>query len=120
MSKNVDKIKMYIKPTCTTCKKALKKLEESGNNFELVNYYKDKFTKKEIRELIDKMDVKPMDLLRKREKTYKELKLGEKQLTKNEIIDLLYENPDLIQRPIVEKGNKTYLARPAEKIDRLL
>ena len=119
MTKNVDNFRMYIKPTCTTCKKAVKKLTEEGIDFESVNYYEQRFTKKKIREILDKIDVEPKELLRKREKTYKELDLGNKDLTKREIVDLLYENPDLIQRPIIEKGDKAYLGRPVEKLDNI-
>lgn len=79
MAKNVDKLRIYIKPTCTTCKKAVKKLSEGDKNFESVNYYEQRFTKKKIREILDKIDVEPKDLLRKREKTYKKLDLGKKR-----------------------------------------
>lgn len=117
MAKNVDKLRIYIKPTCTTCKKAVKKLSEEGKNFESVNYYEQKFTKKKIREILDKIDVEPKELLRKREKTYKELELGKKDLTKQQVVNLLYDNPDLIQRPIIESGGKYYLGRPVDKLD---
>lgn len=120
MSKNVDNFKLYIKPTCTTCKKAVKKLSAEGKNFESVNYYEQKFTKKKIREILDKIDVEPGELLRKREKTYKELDLGNRDLTKKEIVDLLYDNPDLIQRPIIEIGDKAYLGRPVDKLDDII
>ncbi len=119
MSKNVDNFKLYIKPTCTTCKKAVKKLSEEGKDFQTVDYYKERFTKKKIKEILDKIDVEPKELLRKREKTYKELDLGNRGLTKKEIVDLLYENPDLIQRPIIETSDKAYLGRPVDKLDEI-
>lgn len=120
MTKNVDNFVVYIKPTCTTCKKALKKLTEKGIDHRSVNYYKDKLTKKKIGELIDKLDVEPEEIMRKRDKAYKELGLAKKQLTKSEIVDLLYDNPDLVQRPIIEKGQKAYLLRPVDKLDDIL
>jgi len=117
MPKIVDKLKIYIKPTCTTCKKALEKLTDKGQNFESVNYYEEKFTKQKIKVILDKIDVEPGEILRKMEKSYKELELGKRDLTKNELIDLLYQNPDLIQRPIIEIGDRFYLGRPVDKLD---
>lgn len=66
------------------------------------------------------MDMAPRDLLRTREDVYKRLKLGERDLSDAEIIDLMMEHPDLIQRPIVEKGARAILARPAARLREIL
>ena len=66
------------------------------------------------------MGMKPLDLLRTRESVYKELKLGERELSDSELIDLMVEHPDLIQRPIVEKGARAVLARPADRLQEIL
>lgn len=120
MAKNVDNLILYIKPTCTTCKKVLKKLSDEGVEYETIDYFENKLTKKKIRQLLDKIDVEPGELLRKRDKVYREQGLGNKDLTKKDIVDLLYENPGLIQRPIIEKGDKVFLGRPVEKVDEIL
>jgi arsenate reductase len=60
------------------------------------------------------------DLLRTKEEIYRKLKLGEKDLSESEIVDLMVEYPDLIQRPIVEKGSRAILARPAERLKEIL
>jgi len=73
-----------------------------------------------VPELLRKMDLAPRDLLRTREEIYKTLKLGERELPDDEIIDLMVKHPDLIQRPIVEKGAKAILARPAERLKEIL
>jgi len=112
-----NKITIYVKPTCTTCRKTLKILKEDGSEFEEINYFEKPLTKKKLRELIKKLEVPPRDLLRKNEKIYKELGLSKKELSDAEIIDLMVKHPDLIQRPIVIKGDKVILARPAEKIE---
>ena len=62
------------------------------------------------------MKMKPSELLRKNEKVYKDLKIIEKNYSENQILDLMIKYPDLVQRPIVEKGEKAILARPPEKI----
>ena len=97
-----------------------KLLRESGIPFEKVNYYIEPLTKKKLTELIRKMNVKPRDLLRKGEPIYKELDLASKDLSDAELIGLMVEHPDLLQRPIVERGNRAVLGRPTENVKSLL
>lgn len=65
------------------------------------------------------MKMKPSELLRKNDGAYKKLKTKIENLSENEILELMTKNPDLVQRPIVEKGNRAILARPAEEIRKL-
>jgi arsenate reductase len=112
-------IVVYQKPTCTTCRQVHAALKESGVDFESVDYYVDPIPKAKIVELLRKMNMRPRDLLRSREPIYKTLKLGESTLT-DEILDLMVRYPDLIQRPIVEKGSRAILARPPERLKDIL
>ncbi len=112
----MSKITVYEKPTCSTCRSVVKILNEHGVEFEKVNYYIVPFTENKLRSLLRKMNLKPSELLRKNEDIYKNLKSKILSLHENEILKLMIKNPDLVQRPIVEKGNKAILARPAEKI----
>ena len=95
-------------------------LKESGVDFEAINYYIDPIPKKKLKELLRKMKLSAKDILRSKEPIYKELKLAGQDLSDDELIDLMVKHPDLIQRPIVEKGTKAILARPAEKIREML
>ena len=113
------KITVYEKPTCTTCRKVAKAFSEQGIDFEKVNYYIEPFSKSLLKSLLKKMQMKPSDLLRKNESVYKKLKTKIEKLSEDAILDLMVKNPDLIQRPIVEKGKKAILARPPEKINEL-
>jgi len=115
----MPKITVYEKPTCTTCRKVSKTLIESGVDFEKVNYYIEPFSKTKLQTLLKKMKMKPSELLRKKEKVYKDLKFKEKNYTEKQILDLMVKYPDLVQRPIIEKGAKAILARPPEKIKEL-
>lgn len=115
-----DKITIYVKPTCTTCRKVLKILRESETDFDSVNYFEEPLTKKTLTKLVKSLGIPPRYLLRKNETVYKELGLSKKELNDSEIISLMVENPDLLQRPIVIKGNKAILARPVEEIEKLL
>ena len=114
------KIVIYQKPTCTTCRQVYAALKESGVDFDAVDYYLDPIPRGKLQELLHKMRLKPRDLLRTREAIYKTLKLGERELSDADIVDLMVEHPDLIQRPIVEKGARAILARPAERITEIL
>jgi len=66
------------------------------------------------------MHMKPRDLLRTNETVYKQLGLGARELSDAEIVALMVQHPDLIQRPIVEKGGRAILARPAERLKEIL
>jgi arsenate reductase len=115
-----DRITVYEKPTCTKCREADRLLRESGYGYEKVNYYLDPIGEAKLRELIAKMGIAPRELLRTGEAVYKELELGNRELSDDEIIRLMAEHPDLIQRPIVERGDRAVLGRPTEKIKELL
>jgi arsenate reductase len=95
-------------------------LRESGIAFEKVNYYSAPLNKQKLTELIRKMKIKPHDLLRKSEPIFKELGLGKGEFTDDELIALMIEHPDLIQRPIVERGDRAVLGRPTENVKSLL
>jgi arsenate reductase (glutaredoxin) len=113
-------ITIYQKPTCTTCRQVYAALKESGVPLDSVDYYLDPLSKTKLKDLLRKMGIGARDLLRTREEIYKKLKLAERSLSDDEIIDLMVEHPDLIQRPIVEKGERAILARPAERLKQIL
>lgn len=73
-----------------------------------------------MRGLLKKMRLGPRDILRSSEPVYRELGLGKKDFSDNEIIALMAKHPDLIQRPIVERGNRAVLGRPTENVKALL
>jgi len=114
------RITVYQKPTCTTCRQVHAALKEAGVDFEAVNYYVDPIPKSKLRELLRKMGLSARQLLRTKEEIYKKLRLGERDLTDDQIVDLMVTHPDLIQRPIVEKGSRAVLARPAERLKEIL
>ena len=97
-----------------------KLLRESGADFKKVNYYLAPLSEEKLRELIKKMGIKPRELLRTSEPVYRELELSKIDLSDNEIIALMVKHPDLIQRPIVERGRRAVLGRPVENVKSLL
>jgi arsenate reductase len=97
-----------------------KLLRESGIPFEKINYYNEPLTRKKLTELIRKANLKPRDVMRKSEAIYKELGLSEDKFSDSELIALMIEHPDLLQRPIVERGDRAVLGRPVENVKELL
>ncbi len=115
-----EKITVYEKPTCSTCRQLDKILRESGADYEKINYYVEPLTQSKLTELLKKLDMPARDLLRTKEATYKELDLANAELSEKEIVALMVKHPELMQRPIVERGSKAILGRPVENIRPLL
>lgn len=115
-----DRITVYEKPTCSTCRQVDKILREFGAEYDKINYYVEPIGEAKLRELIKKMNVSPRELLRAKEGIYKDLGLASGSHSDDELIALMAKHPDLLQRPIVERGSKAVLARPAETIRELL
>ena len=112
-------IKIYHNPRCSKSRLGLAFLKEAGVNVEVVKYLDNTPTEEELEELIKKLGIKPIELVRKNEKIWKENYKG-KNLSDKEIIKAMVENPKLIERPIVVNGDKAVIARPTEKIKEIL
>ncbi|WP_316804415.1 arsenate reductase (glutaredoxin) [Pedobacter nototheniae] len=112
-------IKIYHNSKCSKSRSALAILNDSGKDFELINYLQQPPTVDELVSIIDKLGIKPFELVRKRESVYTENYKG-KNLSDAEWIDVMVQNPILIERPIIVSGNKAIIARPTEKIQEIL
>ncbi len=116
----MEKIIIYHKPTCSKSRQGLKYLQEKRVEFEVIKYYDTPLTKNKLKTLLKKMDMKPAELLRKREKAYKELDFKNKNYTNDQIIEFMIKDPSLMERPIIEKEDKAVVARPTERIDEVV
>jgi arsenate reductase len=114
------KLKVYQKPTCTKCRTTLSLLKERGVEFEAINYYETPVTEADLRGLLKKLGLSAREILRKDEPVAKKLGIGKKDFTDEELIALMAKHPDLIQRPIVVRGDKAVLGRPPENVEKLL
>lgn len=97
----------------------MKLLGEEGVDFERVNYFIDALDEAQLRSLLDKGGLSARDVLRKREKAYKELGLDDESIGEDELIRAIVENPGLLQRPIIERGDRAVLGRPIERVREL-
>ena len=112
-------ITIYHNPRCSKSRQGLQLLEESGKEFEVVKYLENTPTEKELADIIYLLGIKPIELVRKNEAIWKENYKG-KELSDQEIIKAMIQNPKLIERPIVINGNKAVIGRPLENISAII
>lgn len=112
-------ITVYEKPTCTTCRKLNKLFAEKGIDYKKVNYFIDPLTEEKLTDLFKKAKLKPYDALRRAEPDFKGLGITA-DTPDSEVIRHMVAFPSILQRPIVEVGNKAVLARPIEKAVELI
>jgi arsenate reductase len=114
------KLTVYQKPTCTKCRTTLRLLKERGVDFEAINYFESQLAPKDLRALLKKLGLTAGEILRKDEPVAKELGIGKKDFSDEELIAFMAKHPDLIQRPIIVRGNKAVMGRPPENVEKLL
>ena len=113
-------IRIYHNPRCSKSRQTLGLIRDAGEEPEVVEYLQNPPTQKELDNLLKLLGLEPQALMRKGEAVYKELGLGKKNLSRKEAIKVMLENPKLIERPIVVKGNRAVLGRPPENVNKLL
>ena len=93
-------------------------MTEKGVEFESVNYMRKPLDEKELSELLHRAGLKPHEVIRTKEDAYQQYVAG-RNLSGAELVRIMAEHPELIQRPIVVRGNKAVLARPVERLEKL-
>jgi len=112
-------IQIYHNNRCTKSRQALQALEISGKAFEVIYYLETPPDILQLKGLIKKLGLEPIELIRKTEKIYLE-KYKNKSLSDEAWLEAMVQHPILIERPIVVSGEKAIVARPPEKINDLL
>ncbi|MFP2994711.1 arsenate reductase (glutaredoxin) [Spongiivirga sp. MCCC 1A20706] len=112
-------ITVYHNPRCTKSRQALAYLENKNLDFEVIKYLDHPLSKNELEDLLTKLNIKPISLIRKNEATWKETFKG-RTLSDTQIIEAMIQYPKLMERPIVVKKDKAIIARPTENIDNLI
>jgi arsenate reductase len=112
-------MKILHNPRCRKSREGLKILEDSGQDFTIVEYLKEPLTKEELTDVLSKLDMSAMDLVRKNEKEWKENFMGQ-EMSEEEVVAAMVAHPKLIERPIVISGDRAVVGRPPENINQLL
>lgn len=110
---------IYHNPRCGKSRDGLQLLESLQLPFTVVKYLDTPLSKEDIKDLIKKLGIAPLELVRQKEAIWKENYAG-KSLSPEQIIDALAKYPILIERPIVVNGDKAVIARPAERVKEIL
>jgi arsenate reductase (glutaredoxin) len=112
-------MKIYHNPRCGKSRQTLQLIREKDVEPEIVEYLVNPPTEQELRRILKLLNMKPYDLIRRGEAIFKENFKG-KNLSDDEWIKVMVENPKLIERPIVIDGDKAILGRPPENVEQLL
>lgn len=112
-------ITIYHNNRCSKSREGLCYLEDKKVDFQVINYIENTPTVAELKDLLKKLNIPALDLVRKKEAIWMEQFKG-KELSEEEIIRAMIENPKLIERPIIVNGDKAVIARPTEKINEIL
>ena len=112
---------IYHNPRCSKSREALQLLISKAENYKVIKYLDVQLNKKNLTEIINKIDTSTNDVLRKNEIIYKNLDLGNINLSIDKIVDIIILNPILLQRPLIAKYEnnelaETVIARPPEEI----
>lgn len=111
----MSEVQIWHNPRCSKSREAMKLLEENGIDAEVVKYLEADLNEATIKELLLKLDIDAIDLMRTKEDKFKELKL-DKVGDEGVLIRAMTRFPKLIERPIVIKGNKAVIGRPPVKV----
>lgn len=114
-----ETIRIFYNPRCSKCRDTAALVSERGYDTELVRYLDTPPSREELRSLLTRLGMKPVELVRKSEEIYKQNFAG-RTLNDEEWLDALVTHPALIERPIVVRGNRAVVARPPEKVLELL
>ena len=115
-----DMTTIYHNPRCSKSRNTLSLLNEQGVNPDIVLYLDNPPTVATLKSLVDKLGVSIFDIVRKGESVYAELGLKQREVDENEMMQIISENPKLLERPIVVNGDKAAVGRPPENVLNIL
>ena len=107
-------LKILHNPRCSKSRQTLAILSDNGIDVDIIEYLKDVPSEKTLRQIIDILGIKPRELLRKGEVVYKENNLRREDLTDDDLIQFMLDNPILIERPIVYDDKRAVIGRPPD------
>jgi arsenate reductase (glutaredoxin) len=115
-----DNVVVYHNPVCSKSRGALEILGERGVDAEVIEYLKANPSRADLERILDAISDEPAALVRK-DKRFKELGLDASRYAAREsVIELLLEHPELMERPVVFRGERAVIARPSERVLELL
>jgi len=111
---------IYHNPRCSKSRQTLALLNEKDCDPKIFLYLEEELTTEDLKEVLQKLNMEPRDLLRKGEEEYRKNNLSDDRLNNEDLIKFMIKHPKLIERPIVVKENKAILGRPPENVLKLI
>ncbi len=109
-------VEIYHNPRCSKSRQTLQLIENQGIEPKITRYLDTPPDETTLEGILDMLNLEPRDLMRKKEKEYKEQGLDDPTLSRKQLISAMVKSPRLIERPIVIKDGKAALGRPPEKV----
>ena len=113
-------VTIYHNPRCSKSRATLALLEENGVSPEIIRYLETPPTQARLKAILAALGKSPREVMRKGEAAYKDNNLGDESLSDAALIKAMVENPSVIERPIVVKGDKAAIGRPPEAVLEIL
>jgi arsenate reductase len=111
-----DKVRVFYNPKCSKCRLTMDILKDKGVSTSVIEYLNSPPNSTELNEVLELLGLEPRDLMRKFETPYKENNLDNPDLSREQLVQAMIDNPILIERPIIINGNKATIGRPPEKV----
>ncbi len=109
-------VSIFHNPRCSKSRQTLELLRDKGVEPEIIKYLDTPPDEATLSAILDQLDMQPRELMRKKEKEYKENGLDNPDLSREQLIAAMVAHPKLIERPIVIKDEKAALGRPPEQV----
>lgn len=115
-----EELVLYVKSTCTTCRRALDLVAGRGTSCRVVDIFKTPLDAQALRALFEQLGISPRDAFRTQDPAYAELGLAAAECSDAQVLAAMVAHPGLIQRPIAVRGRRAVVARPVERLAELL
>ena len=116
----MSELTIWHNPRCRKSREVLQLLEAKGADLEIVKYLETPPSAGELDRVLTSLNMQPRQLMRRKEAPYRDLNLADEKLSRDDLIAAMVENPILIERPVVIRGSRAALGRPAENVLDLL
>ena len=113
-------VTIYHNPRWSKSRESVKILQKECKPFNIVQYMKEKINQKTLENILNILNIEPIDLIRKNEKEFKTSDISLREKDRKKLIQLIIENPKIMERPIILNGEKGVIGRPPENIYKIL
>lgn len=113
-------IEAYVNSSCSSCRKTLDELQASGAEFRTRDYFRKRFTREELTHLLERVSLAPAMVLSTRSTAYRDRELDAETISDDDFLDLMVEEPKLLRRPIITKGDQVVIGHNPRQLAELV